>query len=135
MLEGSPDPKPGLTACEPQAGRTSSEPYRFEHNPTPLSNVKGDAFDSTQDTGRQVGASDAEVIRSRFDGNYAMIKVRQQPLTIYQPNIRSVQVARFIRRMRLVGEGETRMLIAIEDDEGATLSVSLPIGRVVRRCQ
>ncbi len=60
---------------------------------------------------------------------YAMIKVRQQPPTIYQLDIRSVQVERFIRRMRLIGEGETRMLIAIEDDEGSTLSVSLPIGR------
>ena len=59
-----------------------------------------------------------------------MYKVRQQPPAI-QPEIRSAQVERFIRRMRLVGEGETRMLIAIEGDEGSTLSVSLPIGRPI----
>ena len=59
---------------------------------------------------------------------YAMIRVRQRP--ILAPDIRSIQVDRFIRRMRLVGEGETRLLIAIEDDEGTTLSVSLPVGRL-----
>ena len=59
-----------------------------------------------------------------------MLKVRQR-LRNYRPDIRSAQVERFIRRMRLVVEGEVRLLIAIEDDEGTTLSVSLPVGRAV----
>ena len=59
-----------------------------------------------------------------------MIKVRQGSRR-YHPDIRSAQVERFIRRMRLVVEGEVRLLIAIEDDEGNTLSVSLPVGRTL----
>ena len=59
-----------------------------------------------------------------------MIKVRQCSRR-YHPEIRSAQVERFIRRMRLVVEGEVRLLIAIEDDEGNTLSVSLPVGRTL----
>ncbi len=43
-------------------------------------------------------------------------------------DINSAQVARFIRRMRLVGEGETRLLIAIED-EREPLSAPLSLAR------
>ncbi len=44
-------------------------------------------------------------------------------------DISRAQVARFIRRMTLVGEGDTRLVRVLEDADGVGLSVSLDSGR------
>ena len=41
-------------------------------------------------------------------------------------DISRAQVARFIRRMTLVGEGDARLVRVLEDTDGVGLSVALP---------
>ena len=56
-----------------------------------------------------------------------MIKYRQQMPKTHLRSISSFQVDRFLERMRLVGEGETRLLVAIESNEETPLSASLTV--------
>ena len=55
-----------------------------------------------------------------------MAGFRPDPELKPRSDISRAQVARFIRRMALVSEGDTRLVRVLEDADGVGLSVSVP---------
>ena len=55
-----------------------------------------------------------------------MVRFRADPEPKPQFDISRAQVARFIRRMTVVSDGETRLVRVLEDADGVGLSVLLP---------
>ena len=55
-----------------------------------------------------------------------MVRFRAEPEPKPRSDISRAQVARFIRRMTVVREGETRLVQVLEDADGVGLSVPVP---------